>query len=126
MGPCIDVRIHPNGHRRLCFQPSGDFVDALELGLAFDVEAMDSLAQSKGDFLLRLSDARERAGARAASRFQHPEELTSGDDVECGSFLGQKAQDGEVRTCLHRVADRVIEGLQGRVEPAKVAPDRFG
>ncbi len=30
---------------------------------------MDSLAQGKGDFLLRLSDARKRAGARMASGF---------------------------------------------------------
>ena len=122
---CIHVWIHSNGHRRSCLQSSGNFVDALELGLAFDVEAMDSLTQGKGDFLLRLSDARKRAGTCAASGSQDPEELTSGDDVECGPFPGQQAQDCEIRTCLHGVADRVIERLQGRVEPAKIAPDRF-
>ena len=108
------------------FKPSGDLVDALELGLAFDVEAMDSLAQGKGDFLLRFSDARERAGSRAASRFQDPEELTAGDNVECGSLPEQQAEDCEVRTGLHRIADHVIKRLQRSVEPAKVVPDRFG
>ena len=46
------------------FRPPRNFVDAFELGFALDVEAMDSLPEGKGDFLLRLSDARKRAGAR--------------------------------------------------------------
>jgi hypothetical protein len=122
----LDVGVHPDGDRRDLAHLARDFVDELQLRLGLDVEAVNPLLQRVADLLPGLADAREGAFRRVAAGLQHAEKLAAGDDVEPRAPLREQVEHGDVRVCLHGVADEVVQLLQRAVEPREVVADGAG
>ena len=106
-------------------QAGGDPADAGQFRLAFRVETINVPAQSELDLPLRLADARENAGLRAAAGGDDPAQFAFADDVEAGAQIGQDAQNGQVGIRLDGEADAVVQRPQGAVEAPEMAGQRL-
>ena len=123
VGLRVHIGVHADGDGGAQAEFAGDGVDALEFGLAFDIEGEDAFAQGVGDFLAGLPDAGEGAAAGLPAGFQHAEEFAARDDVETGAEPREEREDGEVRIRLHGIANQVVEGGEGGVEALVVPAD---
>ena len=127
MGRGVDVGIHADGDRSHEAHLAGHLVDALELLLRLDIEAVDPLAQGEVDIPRRLADTCKGAPVGAPPRLEDPEEFAARDDVESRTFLCEQVQHGKVAVRLHGVADHpVAERRERRIESAEIVPDRLG
>ena len=105
---CIHIGIHSNGHGRLETEFAGDVIDPLKFALAFDIERVNSLAKGISDFLTSLPYPSEGAAVRATARLQNAKQLTTGNDIKSRSDFCQQVEHGNIRICLHRVADQMV------------------
>src|SRR5207244_2165095 len=99
-------------------------LDTAQFRLAFNVEAVNSTAERKFDFTLRLADTGENAFLRRTARRQNATQFAFADDVEAAAQLCQSADDGGVGVGLDGEADQVIERRQDLVEPLKMIGQR--
>ena len=120
----VDVRVHPQGDRRDFPLFFGNFVDVVEFCFGLDVERVDPLLQSVGDFVFGFADAGESAHCRIASARDDPEEFPARDDVEAAPLFGQKIENRKVGVCFDGIADHVIELSKSAIEAREVIGDR--
>src|SRR5260221_2861697 len=120
----VDVRVDAKRHRRAHAHGARDGVQALELRLALDVEALDARFQRRAHLGPRLADAGEDHFRGRPARGQHARELASRDDVEPGAQAPQHVEHREVRVGLHRVADEMLHAGEALVELAERVLDR--
>ena len=116
MGLGVHVRIHSNGDGCLLLQFAGNPVDAFELGNAFDIEAVDSLAKGEGDFVLRLADTGKGALLGIPAGGDDSLEFPAADNIEAAALIGERTHDRQIAVRLHRVANQVIQRGERLVE----------
>jgi hypothetical protein len=92
----VDIRVHAERDWRADVSRSGDAIDLLQLGFAFDVEGEDALRERVIDFVAGFTDTRKGATRRLAASLEHAKKLTAGDDVEARALLRKQAQDRSV------------------------------
>ncbi len=85
----VDIRVNPHGDRRFDFLKPGDTVDALQLGFALHVEAINLLVEGEIDFRFGLPNAGEHAGSRIPARGANPAQLPFADDIETAAQIGE-------------------------------------
>jgi hypothetical protein len=88
MGFGIDSRIHAHGDSRDLSQARRHPVDALQLRLAFHIEAVNALPESEFYFSFGLADSSEDAFFGIAPRRNHTLEFAAADDVESTAEIG--------------------------------------
>ena len=114
MGLRVDVGIDAQADRRSLAALAGDFVQALQFGGGFDVEAEDAGVERLLHFGGGLADAREHDLLRIGTGGQHALQFAAGDDVEAGAHAGEQIEDGQVGIGLDGVADqRAAAGRMG-------------
>ena len=112
----IDIRIYPHGHRGDFLELHRHLADARQLGLGFDIEAINTLLQSERDLLLGLADSSKDAFARITASGNDSLDLTSTHRVEPASEVRKGADHSEIGVGLHGEADQVIHGRQCGIE----------
>ena len=112
----IDVGIHPHGHRGNLLKLHRHLADARQLGIGFDIEAVNALLQRKGDFLLGLTDSSKDAFARITAGGNNPLDFTRTDRIKPAPEIGEGADHSQVGVGLHGEADQVIQGRQCGIE----------
>ena len=106
VGLGVDVRIDPDGDLDRPPLRRGDLRDAGDLGLRFDIEAVDAGVDRKGDLPRRLADAGKDDPLRRASGGERPAEFALGHDVAarrprrpaCGSPTGWSSPSSRSRS----------------------------
>ena len=68
MRACVDIGIDAQRHRRDLPRLAGEAVEALDLGLALDVEALDAGGERRAHLRFRLAHAREEHAIGAPAR----------------------------------------------------------
>ena len=119
MGKRVDVGIHAQRHRGDPPHRSRDRVEALDLGLALDVEAADAGAECRAHLGLRFADAGEDHPLGRPARGEAARELASRHDVEARAQPPQHVEHGEVGVRLYRVAHHVVHAREALVELAE-------
>ncbi len=89
MGIRVNVRIYPQGHRRLLIHFPRHVADAFQLRGRFHIEHPDACPQSLPDFRRRLSHAGKDDLLGVCSGLQRPIQLSSADNVESAAALLQ-------------------------------------
>ena len=112
VGAGIDIGIHAQAHRGAGAEAHGHVVQAIELALAFDVEAAHARLQRLRHLGARFANAREHDAARVAARGEHARELAARDDVEAAAGLREGLQHGQAGIGLHRITDQVLAAAQ--------------
>ena len=106
VGARVDVRIDPDRDRRDPAASAGDFAQPAQLRHRFDVDLVDLGVERRLEFALGLADPREQDPLRRHAGGERTAQLAFRDDVGTGPEAGEKAQDGEVRIGLDRIADQ--------------------
>src|ERR1043166_3603017 len=120
----IHVWIHAHGDWSDLLETCRDFIDALQLRLALDVEGIDSFAQREFDLVLRLAHTGEDAFLWIATCGNHTAQFALAHDVETTAEVGEGADDREVRIRFHRKANEMVETAQLGVELAEMIFER--
>ncbi len=124
MGARIHVGVDAQRHRRAPAGRGRHRIEALELRLALDVEALDARFERHAHLRFRFAHAGEDHPIGAPAGREHARELPARDDVEARAHAGEKVEDREVGVRLHRVADEVVEPGEPLVEVAEGGFDR--
>ncbi len=112
MGLGVDVGVDTQADRRTDSQRSGHFVQALEFGRRFDVEAEDAGRESESHFLSGFSDAGKNDFSRVGAGGQCALEFPGGNDVEPGASAGEDVEYCQVGIGLDRIADLGVDAIQ--------------
>ncbi|MCY1405636.1 hypothetical protein D9M71_208810 [compost metagenome] len=107
MGLRVDVGVHAQRHRRLDAQLGGHLLQALQLDVGLDVEAVHADLQRTAHVVAALADAGEDDLARFAAGGQHAFQLAARDDVEACAEAGQHVEHAEVGVGLDCEAHQV-------------------
>ena len=116
-------RIHAQCNRGRRPEPLCDGVEDVQLLLRFDVDEENLGAQRLFHLALRLANAAEDDVLAGVARLERAEKLATGDDVEPGTELAQKCQDGDARVRLHAVVKPRVEVAQRRPKLSVLGPD---
>ena len=126
VGLGVHIGVHADGHRRGFLELAGDPVDAFQFRFAFHVKTIDPLAQSEGDFILRLAHAGKDAFTRVASGGNDPLDLTAAHGIKAAAQIRQRAHDAEVGVGFHGETDQVIQWRQRGVQAVEIIRQRLG
>ena len=126
MGFGVHIGVHADGHRRDFLELAGDAVDAFEFRFAFHVKTIDPLAQSEGDFILRLAHAGKDAFTRVAPGGNDPLDLAPAYGIEAASQIRQRTHDAEVGVGFHGETDQVSQRRERGVETVEIIRQRLG
>ena len=94
-----------------------DFVDAIELGNAFDVEAPNACLQCRTDVFAAFADARIDDVAALGPGQESAGEFAAADDIETNSGTAEKLQQCQRAVCFHRI-ENAVRGTGDACEPA--------
>src|SRR5260221_1955916 len=115
----VDVGVDAQRYRCHAAHRCRHRLEAVELGLALDVEAADARGESRAHLAFGLADAGEDHAAGIATGGKHARELPARNDVEARAGARQDLEHGEVGVGLDRVADEMVDAREPLVEIAK-------
>ena len=101
-------------------------VDAFEFRFAFHVKTIDPLAQSEGNFILRLAHAGKDAFTRVAPGGNDALNLAAAHGIKAASQIRQRTHDAKVGVGFHGETDQVIQWRERGVETVEIIRQRLG
>ena len=112
MGLGVDVGIDTQTDWRLLADRASNFVESVELGRRFDVEAQNAGFERQAHFSRGLADTGENDLLRICARCERTLQFATRNDVEAGATTGKQVEDAEVGIGFDCVADERIQPFQ--------------
>ena len=124
MRPGVDIGVDAQRDRRDDTGCDGAGRQQFQLGLGFDVEAVDARGEREIHLARRLADAGKHDPGRRDAGCQRAPQLAFGHHVGAGAELAEQLDDGLVGIGLHGVADERVEAGERLAEDVEVACQR--
>ena len=124
MSARIHVRIHSQGNGRFHSQFASHLVQAIKLGVGFDIETANAGLQGPLHFPLLLANAGEYDFTGIPAGTKHTFKLSGRDYVKTGPQTSQHIEHGQIAVCLDRITHQMRAILQGLIVSTVMALQR--
>ena len=124
MSARIHVRIHSQGNGRFHSQFASHLVQAIKLGVGFDIETANAGLQGPLHFPLLLANAGEYDFTGIPAGTKHTFKLSGRDYVKTGPQTSQHIEHGQIAVRLDRITHQMRAILQGLIVSTVMALQR--
>ena len=98
----VHIRVHPQRDGGNLAHGRCDLGEALQLRRRFHIKTANPGSKRRLQLRIRFRDTGKDHPRRVAARLQHPRQLAAGNNIKARAFIGEQAQNGEIRVRLHR------------------------
>ena len=109
VGFSIDIGVDAQGNRSDFTQTRGNFLNTVDFGNAFHIEAFHACIQCKLDFCFTFAHTGKNRFRRIAACRQNTRQLTAGYNVKTAPPRSKVLDDAQVAIRFHCVADKRIQ-----------------
>ena len=108
MGFSVDIRVDTQGNRSDFTQTRSNFLNAVDFGNAFHIEAFHACIQRKFNFCLTLAHTGKNRFRRIAAGRQNTRQLAAGHNVKTAPQRSKVLDDAQVAIRFNCIADKRI------------------